>query len=156
MYLFFSPWVPVGICCFSAGSDFSTFPLEIQFVVILSSAPHTQLSPVVRLSLRTFHFVCFPLCTPPSSRRSWGLPSSTSPSFASLTAHCTSPPGSYVHLQLLLDYPVLDSSPWWFVSMIIQLLIVHVYSSLLRASPCEMSSESALPAVIPKVPPELM
>lgn len=35
--------------------------------------------------------------------------------------------------------------------MVIQLLIVHAYSSLLRASPCEMSSESALPIAIPNV-----
>lgn len=45
-------------------------------------------------------------CTPPFSTADHKCsPSSLSPFFLLMTAHCTFPPGSRVHPQLLLDYP---------------------------------------------------
>ena len=104
---FFFPRVPVGIWHFSAGYSSSTFPLKLRYLFSFPlPTPSPQLSPVFHFSWRTLSFTCIPLCIPPSSRRSWRVSPPLLPtSFAPLTAHCTFPPGSHVHPQLLSDYP---------------------------------------------------
>lgn len=91
-------------------------------------------------------------CTPPFSTEDHKCsPSSSSPCFY-----------WWLHVALSLWVlmcirsscwitPVPDSSPPWFVCMIIQLLTMHAYPSLLRASLCKMTPESALPIVIPNM-----